>query len=312
MAELEDTEDNEGISRIQEKCQIAATLMADWPPLLHPQSSTATSHGSPGSSKGHPVLERIRSSKQKLLSLASSPSFGGSPSHEDKDKDNDNASSTSTGTVNVSGKSPSPLEENKLFKKFIPGPKVRDALLFRKSVEKEEEDSDKDGFFRRLIGDSKDKDEDDSDKDGFFRRLIRDSKDKEEEEDPSSSSDGFFKRLFRDKEEKSGEEDEKEGFFKRLFKDKHEEKAEDDEKVNGGNEEDESSDFLSFRRLFRVHPEEPRAASLNDHGGTGSSLDSSPGTENFFRRLFWDRDRSLEDSELLGSRKSKEVCFICI
>ncbi|CAA6667722.1 unnamed protein product [Spirodela intermedia] len=291
MAELEDTEDNEGISRIQEKCQIAATLMADWPPLLHPQSSTVNSHASPGSGKGHPVLDRIRSSKQKLLSLASSPSFGGSPSQEDKDKDNDNASSTSTGTGNVSGKSPSTSEENKLFKKFIPGPKVRDALLFRKSVEKEEEDSDKDGFFRRLIGDSKDKDEDDSDKDGFFRRLIRDSKDKDEEEDPSSSSDGFFKRLFRDKEEKSGEEDEKEGFFKRLFKDKHEEKTEDDEKGNGGNDEDESSDFLSFRKLFRVHPEE-----------------SKPGTENFFRRLFWDRDRSLEDSELLGSRKNKEKC----
>ncbi|MQM13208.1 hypothetical protein Taro_046130, partial [Colocasia esculenta] len=298
MAELEDTEDNEGISRIQEKCQIAATLMGEWPPLMRPQSSAVNPPASPGSSKSHPVLNRLLSSKQKLLSLASSPSSGSSPVQEDNN--NGNSSSAS----NVNSKVSSPSEENKLLKKLIPGTKVREAFFFKKSMEKDEEDSDKDGFFRRLRRDSKDKDDDDTDKDGFFKRLLRDSKD--EEEELSSSSDGFFKRLFRDKEEKSGEDDEKEGFFKRLFKDKHEERTEEDEKASGNTDEDESSDFLSFRRLFRVHPEECKAAPINENGSTAGSFDGSPGTENFFRRLFRDRDRSVEDSELLGSKKSRE------
>uniref|UniRef100_A0A1D1Z1U7 1-phosphatidylinositol 4-kinase n=2 Tax=Anthurium amnicola TaxID=1678845 RepID=A0A1D1Z1U7_9ARAE len=299
MAELEDTEDNEGISRIQENCQIAATLMGEWPTLLRNPSSGVDPPASPSSSKSHPVLNRLLSSKQKLLSLASSPSSASSPSQEDS-----NNNSSISNNSNINGKSPSPSEENSLLKKLIPRPKVRDALFFRKSFEKEEEDSDKDGFLRRLLRDSKDKDEDDSDKESFFKRLLRDSKD--EDEEMTSSSDGFFKRLFRDKGEKSGEEEEKEGFFKRLFKDKHEEKAEEDEKGNGNIDEGESSDFLSFRRLFRVHPEEPKASSLNENGGTAGPFECSPGTENFFRKLFRDWDRAVEDSELLGSKKSRE------
>ena len=66
LAELEDSDDNEGISRIQEKCQIAATLMGEWPPLIRPQSESS----SPGSK--NQVLNKILSSKQRLLSLTSS------------------------------------------------------------------------------------------------------------------------------------------------------------------------------------------------------------------------------------------------
>ncbi|XP_078432574.1 phosphatidylinositol 4-kinase beta 1-like [Wolffia australiana] len=282
LAELEDTEDNEGISRIQEKCQIAATLMAEWPPLLHQRSPTVESSS---------VFNRILSSGQKLRSLASSPS----PTRENSEND-------CVGSE----------ENSHLFKKLIPGTKVRDALFFRKSVDregdgkgKEVEDSEKEGFFRRLIRESKDKEEM-ADKDGFFKRLMKEVKD--EDEEPGPSSDGFFKRLFKDKEERLREEGEGEGFFKRIFRDKSEEKSEAEERFSGGNDEEESLDFLSFRRLFRVHPEEARAAPVGETGGPGSSLHSSPGTENFFKRLFWDRDRSVEDAELLGSRKSKEKC----
>lgn len=423
MAELEDTEDNEGISRIQEKCQIAATLMGEWAPLIRSGAGTSSAPSSP---KSHPVLNRLLSSKQKLLSLASSPALS-SPVEE---------------------KLPN-SEEKKLLKKLMPGPKVRDALFFRKSIEKEEEEGDRDGFFKRLLRDSKDKEEEDGDREGFFKRLLRDSKEVSKEEDEqelASSSDGFLKRLFRDREEKLGEEDEKdkdgffrrifkdkmneeegkgsrsfdedekdsffrklfrdkneerkdsvhdknkeehrssrsmdenekegffgrifrdkieekrhrgqdrsseedkgarsvedddkegffrrffkdknedencngntedaerEGFFRRIFKDKHEQERkdeghakseEDHSKCNGNFEEEETSEFLSFRRLFRVHPEDGKTASANTN--SGSPPDGSPGTENFFRRLFRDRDRSVEDSELFGSKKLKEL-----
>uniref|UniRef100_A0A1D1XRF3 Phosphatidylinositol 4-kinase beta 1 n=1 Tax=Anthurium amnicola TaxID=1678845 RepID=A0A1D1XRF3_9ARAE len=297
VAELEDAEDNEGISRIQEKCQIAATLMGDWVPLVRPPSSTLDSPASPGSSKSRPVLNRLLSSKQRLLALASSPSSASSPSREDG---NSNTSHSTNG--NLAAKFSSPSEENKLFKKLMPGAKVRDALFFRKSLEKEEDNSDRDVFFGRLLRDSKGKDEEDSDKEGFFKRLLRDSKD--EEVELSSSSDGFSKILFRDKEEKSEEED-KEGFFKRLFKDKHDEKTEDDKGI-ANVVIDVGSDILSFRRLFRFHHEEPKTVSLNENGGSLVSFESSPGRENFFRRLFQDRDQSVEDSKLLSSKKSRE------
>lgn len=291
MAELEDCdEDNEGISRIQEKCQIAATLMGEWPPLVRPPAPATAD-----SPKSRPVLNRILSSKQRLLSLASSvspprsvsltsPPPGNHPLQEDG-----------------SGNKLTP-DDNKLFKKLIPGTKVRDALFFRKSVDKEEEGSDKDGFFKRLMRDSKD-----------------------EEEELSASSEGFFKRLFRDNKSdlddksgggggaKAGEVDEKEGFFRRLFKDKHDEKKEenertdDEEKMNGVCEEEEHSEFLSLRRLFRVHPEDVKTPLPSENGIAGSPFESSPGTESFFRRLFRDRDRSMEDSELFGSKKQKEV-----
>ncbi|WOL00883.1 phosphatidylinositol 4-kinase beta 1 isoform X2 [Canna indica] len=597
MAELEDSEDSEGISRIQEKCQIAATLMGEWPPLLCPppppsnpssprsnivlnrilsskqklmslassqtlgssplidensrgnSSSDGNSNGlgspeenNPSSPKSNIVLNRIFSSKQKLMSLASSQTLGSSPLIDENSRGNSSSDGNNKGLGSPEENNPSsprsnivlnrilsskqklmslassqtlgscPLidensrgnsssdgnskglgspQENNLLKKLIPGPKVRDALLFRKSLEKEGEESERDGFLKRLLRDSKDKDED-VDKDGFFRRLMRDNKD---EEGLTASSEGFLKRLFRDKEEKLGEDDDKEGFFRRIFKDKSEEKKdgghdkneyeekandnteleekenffrrlfkdkhedrkdgiyernkekdkangsvdeaekesflrrifkdkneeknenvhgrnEDREKVNesyeeddkdnifrrlfkdkneekkdGGHsrdekekskksleddnvfhrlfkdktevkvvghgkhdtdkcngiieegekdnffrrlfkdkhdekkveghvqneedsqhseifEEEETSEILSFRRLFRVHPEEQKASSTNENG----TFENSPGTENFFRRLFRDRDRSIEDSELLGSRIQKEKC----
>ncbi|XP_008808468.2 phosphatidylinositol 4-kinase beta 1 isoform X2 [Phoenix dactylifera] len=446
MAELEDSEDNEGISRLQEKCQIAATLMGEWPPLVRvPPASAST----PSSPKGNPVLNRILSSKQRLLSLASSPALGSSSPIEENSKSNSKGDENSKALTSS--------EENKLLKKLIPGPKVRDTLFFRKSMEKEAEESDKDGFFRRLLRDSKDKEVVDSDKDGFFRRLL--SINKDEDAEMTASSESFVKRLFRDKDEKLGEEDEKDsfflrifkdkneekkdgghdgneedkvrrsleeddkdgffrslfkdkiedkknggqdrhgkkdkgnesieedeketffrrlfkdkieekqdgrhdeneredklsrsgedvnffrrlfkdkneekkvvghdkneekcngsieenekdGFFRRFFKDKHEEKKnewharnEEDNSQNGCFEEEETSEFLSFRRLFRVHPADVKTRGANENGLSNGSLESSPGTENFFRRLFRDKDRSVEDSELFGSKIHKE------
>lgn len=67
MAELEDADDNEGISRIQEKCQIAATIMGEWTPLIKPHTEPTNNIGK------NQVLTRLLSSKQRLLSLATSP-----------------------------------------------------------------------------------------------------------------------------------------------------------------------------------------------------------------------------------------------
>lgn len=361
LAELEDSDDNEGISRIQEKCQIAATLMGEWPPLIQPQSE-------PSTGSKNQVLNKILSSKQRLLSLTSSPPAQKSLSF----------SPSSVGVAQEDGSLLSP-DENKIFKKFIPSPRVRDALLFRKSGEKDVDDSEKDGFFKRLLRDSKgddeggskirelfrkssEKDDDDSEKDGFFKRLLRDSKGDDEE--LTTSSEGFFKRLFRDSKSdveeksasKSAEDEEKEGFFKKLFKDKSDDKkdgtdryedeevvhteercsksTEDDEKEGffrkffrdkfedrrdgndradegsaNGEEEDPSENSL-FRRLFRVHPEDAKNNTTNENN-SGGLFESSPGTENFFRKLFRDRDRSVEDSELFGS-KHKEVCSFVV
>ncbi|XP_038692592.1 phosphatidylinositol 4-kinase beta 1-like isoform X1 [Tripterygium wilfordii] len=338
MAELEDNDDNEGISRIQEKCQIAATLMGEWPPLVRSPNDSF----SPGSKSQ--VLSRILSSKQRLLSLTSSPPTQKSLSF-----------SPSSGNNLHEDASPLSPEENKIFKKFIPGPKVRDALLFRKSVGKDDDEIEKDGFFKRLLRDSRGEDEEPSSStEGFFKRLLRDSRG--EDEELTSSSEGFFKRLFRDSKSdsddksvsKSVNDDEKDGFFRKLFKEKFEEKkdwngrneddevtleekilksAEDDEKVGffrklfkdkfedkkDGNdrnevngEEEESSDFSLFRRLFRVHPEDAKTPKANENSNSGGFFESSPGTENFFRKLFRDRDRSVEDSELFGSKTHKE------
>ncbi|KAK4416710.1 Phosphatidylinositol 4-kinase beta 1 [Sesamum alatum] len=418
MAELEDVDDNEGISRIQEKCQFAATLMGEWPPLIKPQTRSSILH--PHHLKLLSLTSSPPSSASAPRSFSFSPSSGNSIVQDDSGK--------------VMG---SPEESNKIFKKFIPGPKVRDALLFRKSVEKEDEEPDKDGgffrkllkdsrdedvrksvdkdkeneeepekeggFFKRLLRDSRDeevrksvdkdkendeepekeggffkrllrdnrdedarksvgkdkendeehekgrllsgsrdedvrqsidKDDEESDKDGFFRRLLSS---KDEEEEVSSSTDGFFKRLFRDtkndseekvlskaveddekegffkkffkdkfedkkdgsnknddveRETKSSEEDDKEGFFKKLFKEKNDEKKDstdrndEDRKGHANGEDEEPSDFMLFRRLFRVHPEDSRISTGHDNSNV---LESSPGTENFFRKLFKDR-----------------------
>ncbi|KAK4585538.1 hypothetical protein RGQ29_022976 [Quercus rubra] len=438
MAEIEDSDDNEGISRIQEKCQLAATLMGEWPPLIRPLTVTSSSPGSKNQ-----VLNKLLSSKQRLLSLTSSPPTQKSLSLSLS------FSPSSGGNLQEDGTHLS-SEDNNILKKFIPSPKVRDALLFRKSAEKDEDESEKDGFFRRLLRDSSrgedeggsrvrdvllfrkssEKDDDDSEKDGFFKRLLRDSRG--EDEDLTSSSEGFFKRFFRDSKSdtedksvsKSVEDDEKEGFFRKLFKDKFEDKkdgserkededmvnseekssksVEDDEKegffrklfkdkekkdedmVNSEEkssrsvdddekegffrklfkdkfedkkdedtanseakssksvdddekegffrkffkdkfddkkdahdktdegsanaEEEEPSDFSLFRRVFRVHPEDSKSTAANENNNVGSLSESSPGTENFFRKLFRDRDRSVEDSELFGSKKHKEKC----
>lgn len=342
MAELEDNDDNDGIGRIQEKCQTAATLTGEWPPLVQPQNATA----SPGSNKNQ-VFSRILSSKQRLLSLTSSPDDG---------KKRSFSFSPSSGNRLQEEIGQSTPEENNLFKKLIPGPKVRDALLFRKSVEKDDEDSGKEGFFKKFLRDSRGEDEElTTSSEGFFKRVFRDSKGKDEEltsssdnffkklfrdsksdsEDRSVSKsledyekDGFFRKLFKEKSEdkkdgnddedrgateercsKSTEDDEKEGFFKKLFREKFEDKKEGNDKVEEGNahiDEEEPSEFSLFRRLFRVHPEDSKNNMPSENGPGGNSFESSPGTENFFRKLFRDRDRSVEDSELFGSKKQNE------
>ncbi|KAG7987138.1 hypothetical protein I3843_03G117600 [Carya illinoinensis] len=388
MAEIEDSDDNEGINRIQEKCQIAATLMGEWLPLKQPQ----TVPPSPGSK--NLVFNKLLSSKQRLLSLTSSPPFQKSLSFSPSPANN----------LQQDG-SQLPSEENSILKKFIPSPK----LLFRKSTEKDDDGLEKDGFFKRLLRDSRgddeagskvrdmflfrksmEKDDDDSEKDGFFKRLLRDSRG--EDEELTASSESLFKRLFRDSksgsEDKSAEDDEKEGFFRKLFKEKFDNKkdgnerkedgdiidseakcsksVEDDEKegffrklfkdksddkknedtVNFGEkssksvdddekegffrkffkdkfedkkdandktdegcvncEEEEASDFSLLRRVFRVHPEDSKITVASENNNGGGLLESSPGTESFFRKLFRDRDRSMEDSELFGSKKHKE------
>ncbi|CAA2970128.1 phosphatidylinositol 4-kinase beta 1-like [Olea europaea subsp. europaea] len=430
MAELEDVDDNEGIGRIQEKCQFAATLMGEWPLLIKPQiqstsfmsfsSNNNTYSGSVSPTGKNQVLNRLLSSKQKLLSLTSSPPSNAMVPRSLSVSPSSGNLTTQDDSEKVVG---SPEENNKIFKKFLPGMKVRDAL-FRKSVEKDLEESDKEGgffkrllrdtrdenvrrsvdkdkendeepdkdvgFLKRLLRDSRDEDtrnsldrekeeeeqekssgffkrllssnrdedvrksmdkyEDESEKDGFFRRLVSS---KDEEEEVTSSSDGFFKRLFRDTKNdseekvlsKSMEDDEKEGFFKKFFKEKFEDKkdgierndneeivtkiSEDDEKEGffkkffkekfderkDGNgriddgEEEESSEFSLFRRLFRVHPEDSKSSMTNDNSNGGNLLESSPGTENFFRKLFKDRDRSVEDSELYGLKNSTAKCL---
>ena len=84
--------------------------------------------------------------------------------------------------------------------------------------------------------------------------------------------------------------------------------ANDEASANG--EEEESSEFSLFRRLFRVHPDDAKNNAEIENANSGSFFESSPGTENFFRKLFRDRDRSLEDSELFVS-KNKEVLSHC-
>jgi phosphatidylinositol 4-kinase len=56
-----------------------------------------------------------------------------------------------------------------------------------------------------------------------------------------------------------------------------------------------------------VHPEEVKNTGANENNGSSSLFESSPGTENFFRKLFRDRERSVEDSELFSFKKNKEV-----
>ncbi|KAJ8769219.1 hypothetical protein K2173_000994 [Erythroxylum novogranatense] len=284
LAELEDFDDNEGISRIQEKCQIAATLMGEWPPLIRSHNE-ASSTGSKNQ-----VLNKIRSSKQKLLSLTSSPplqkTFSFSPS--------------SGNNLQEDGSPLSP-DENKIFKKFIPSPKVRDALLFRKSVDKDEE-SEKDGFFKRLLKDNSKGDDEDltHSSEGFFKRLLRDSN-KGEDEEFTSSSDGFFKRLLRDNSRGDDEElgSSSEGFFKRLFRDS---KGDGDEKLTSKSLEDDEKEGF-FKKIFKEKFEDKKDGKersedeerINSEGKLPKSVDEDE-KDGFFRRIFKDMFDEKKDS----------------
>ncbi|KAL5075207.1 hypothetical protein RYX36_014191, partial [Vicia faba] len=309
LAEHEESYDNDGISSIQDKCQTAATFMGEWPPLIRPQSASLSPPGK------NQVLNKILLSLTSLSPTQRSLSFlpsSGNNLQEDSSLES--------------------VEENKLFRKFMPGPKVRDALLFRKSVENCDEDSEKNNFLKRLLRDSRGDDEDSED--GFFKRLLSDSKGGEDE-DLASSSEGFFKRLFRDSKNDSEdkthtramEDEEKEGFLRKLFRDKFEDKKDgnirnSEEKCAKPAEEDEKEGF--FRKLFkdkfedkkaindktedrRVHPEDGKGDSANEDNNSGL-VENSPAAEFFFRKLLRDRDRSIENSEQLGLKKDKESC----
>ncbi|EOA19840.1 hypothetical protein CARUB_v10000087mg [Capsella rubella] len=402
LAELEDSDDNEGIGKIQEKCQTAATLMGQWSTLMRPQNEPST----PGSK--NPVLNKFLSSKHKFFSLNLSP-----PTQKSL------LFSPSSGSNLQDGGSQLSEDDNKIFKRLIPSPKVRDAILFRKSADKGDEESEKEGFFKRLMRDSRGEDDEQvsnsegffkrllkenkseveeipnntegffkrilsgkgddeeltSSADGFFKRLLRDKKGDEEElsatsesffkkllrenknedEEPNANSEGFFKKLFRESkneddrvshavddeekdgflkklffekfddkkidnernetdeivhtDDKSGEDNGSEGFFKKFFKEKFED-TQDTSKADDGdeNEDDESSEFSLFKNLFRKPPEDIKTTSANENSSNDGIVESSPGTENFFRKLFRDRDRSVEDSELFGSKKYLEKC----
>ncbi|RID76932.1 hypothetical protein BRARA_B03880 [Brassica rapa] len=245
LAELEDSEDSEGIGRIQEKCQIAATIMGEWSPLMRVQSEVST----PGSK--NQVLSRLLSSKQKLFSLKLSPPMQKSLSF-----------SPSPGSSVQDDGSQLPAEDSKIFKKLIPSPKVRDALMFRKSGERDDEESEKEGFFKRLRRDSKGEgDEATSNSEGFFKRLMKDNK--SEDEEITNSSEGFFKRLLSSKgenEELTSSSDGN-GMFKRLLRD------------NKGDEEDLSANSESFfKRLLRENKKDDEESNANSEG--------------FFKKLF--------------------------
>ncbi|CAL1409273.1 unnamed protein product [Linum trigynum] len=299
LAELEDSDDNDGISRIQEKCQIAATLMGEWPPLLKQRNENSSS-----GSKNQ-MLNKLLSSKQKFLSLTSSPPAQRSVSF----------SPSSGNHLPDDGGQGSP--DNKLFKKFIPGPKVRDALLFRKSMDKDDEDCEKDGFLKRLLRDSSKREEEEltSSSDGFFKRLLKDSN-RSEDDEVTSSSDGFFKRLLRDsskgeeeeltspsdgffkkllKDHNRGEEEEltasSEGFFKKLFRDS---KGEGDDRLLSKSMEDDDKDGF-FRKLFKEKFDDKKDGNernederMNAMEKFGKSAEDDE-KDGFFRKLFKDK-----------------------
>jgi phosphatidylinositol 4-kinase B len=220
--ELEDAEELDGINKVQEQCQVATTVQGKWPLLVRPAPPSPAA-----SPRGNPMLSRIRSSKQRLLSLASSLSLGLSLSTSGG---NVAAAEDAVGTEGNEPVTPS-SEDNKLLKRLSIGPKMCDALLFRRSGEKDDE-QDRDGFFKRLLRDSRDKEEEDGDREGFFKRLLRDSRDKENE-DEDGEKDGFFRKLLRDSKEENVElTSSSEGLLKRrsLFHDKEDRPVEEDEK----------------------------------------------------------------------------------
>uniref|UniRef100_A0A0D3HJG6 1-phosphatidylinositol 4-kinase n=1 Tax=Oryza barthii TaxID=65489 RepID=A0A0D3HJG6_9ORYZ len=320
--ELEDTDDLDGIDRVQEQCQAAATVQGEWPPLVRPAPPSPIA-----SPRGNPMLSRIRSSKQRLLSLASSPSLGLSPPAGASNA----AAAEDVGGSGVKQPATPSSEDNKLLKRLSIGPKVRDAAsFFRRSVEKDDE-QDKEGFFKRLLRDSKDKEEEDGDKegffkrllskekeneeeegdrDGFFRRLLRDSKDEDMELTPSSE--GLLKRLFRDKEDRQGDDEEKEGFFRRIFKDKNEERREslhgrhgDEERVGKSLEDDDKEGF--FRKIFKDKNEERKdgghSKQQDDKEKTAGNIEDDK-RDGFFRQLF--KEKNEEKKEGTTPNKKEE------
>ncbi|KAG6541010.1 hypothetical protein Mapa_017583 [Marchantia paleacea] len=285
LAELEDVDDSVTIQKLQERCQTAA-LNGDWPPLIKPHKNTS----SPAGGKIR-MFNKLLSSR-RLLSTSSPPHQKQSSSYtspaplDDGVREGNKSSSDDTDST------------LKVFKKLLPGPKVREAFL-KKFREKEEEDGDRPK---------------DAESENFFRRLFRDKEDEERagRSEDFANPDGFFRRLFRDKHEsddriggRSIDDDEKEGFFRKLFRDKHDdrdrgdarEKGEDDEKISMNWEDEEVHEFHEFslfKRFFRVHPEDE---SLGLDGITGTP-DGSPG-ESFFKRLFKDR----EDGKFFSLRR---------
>lgn len=305
--ELEETDDLDGVDKVQEQCQAAATVQGEWPPLVRPAPLSPVA-----SPRANPMLSRIRSSKQRLMSLASSPSLGlSSPP----------ANAEDAGKQPVTPSS----EDNKLLRRLSFGPKV----FFRRSIEKDEEqdkdgffkrllrdskdkedyDGDKEGFFKRLLKDSKENDEEEGDKDGFFRRLLRDSKDEDMELTPSS--DGLLKRFFRDKEDRPGDDDEKEGFFRKMFKDKNDERRESTPGKHGDEgkslEDDDKEGF--FRKMFKDKNEERKdggSMKQNDDRekvGVNAEDDKKDG---FFRQLFKEKNDEKKEGTTPSSKKEDD------
>ncbi|TKW00377.2 hypothetical protein SEVIR_8G103800v4 [Setaria viridis] len=323
--ELEDADDLDGIDKVQEQCQAAATVQGEWPPLVRPAPPSPVA-----SPRGNPMLSRIRSSKQRLLSLASSPSLGLSPPAGGGA--NVAAAEDAVGSGGKQPATPS-SEDNKLLKRLSIGPKMRDALLFRRSGEKDEE-QDRDGFFKRLLRDSRDKEEEDGDREGFFKRLLKDSREKEHEEDEGDrdgffrrllrdskeedmeltpSSEGLLKRFFRDKEDRHGEDDEKEGFFRRIFKDKNEERRDsinarhgDEERVGKSLEDDDREGF--FRKIFKEKNEERKdgAHSKQDEREKAGANIEEDKRDGFFRQLFKEKNDERKEGSTPGKKEEDE------
>jgi hypothetical protein len=278
MAEAEDTVDSESILKVQERCQMAA-LEGDWPTLIRPQKIAS----SPGAKSR--VFKAILSSRRLLPLTSTTPPQRTPPP----------VPLPTMADEGFREANRLPVDETesslKVLKKFIPTTKVRDAFMkkFREKEEKEEKEEEEFATERAIK---------ETDSESFFKRLFRD-KDEDEKgvrSDELVTSEGFFRRFFRDKpdaeEKAAGNEDEKDGFFRKLFREKNEE----EEKGSGNWEDGEGPEFFLFRRLFRqVHPEEDIVA------GALSELEhpvvinpeTSPGNDNFFKRLFL--NRTVED-----------------
>ncbi|EPS70479.1 hypothetical protein M569_04281, partial [Genlisea aurea] len=334
MAELEDVDDNDGISRIQEKCQIAATLRGEWPPLLKPHahnplSLKITSNIGNSSAGGkNQMFNKLLSSKPKFWPLTSSSSNNASPPP---------ISSPSSGNLLMQddgGKvAESPEDGNKILKRLIPSPKMRDALLFRKTVDKEDENSEKDGgFLNKFLKDSRDEDskksaengkendlEPEKGEGGFFKRLLRDSRDEDsrksiekckENDDEPEKEDGLFKRSLStpdedvkrspiDVDKEKIDEHVKEGsFFTRWLRDSRDEegrKSKDKE-----NEDVAERERGFFKRLLRDNrgDDARKPFERNQENSIESEKEGS-----FFKRFLRDgREDALKSLE-----KHKEV-----